>query len=114
MSAMVAPAPMPTTKVRDSALRVTQLRVVRSEWTKLRSVPSTAWSLLAAVTLIVGFGALYCVLRVTRPPTGPEAVASFDATAVSLTGVQLAQHVALDDVGLADRLGEQLPSLLRE
>ena len=48
--------------------RVTQARVVHSEWTKLRSVPSTAWSLLAAVVLIVGFGALYCVLRVTRPP----------------------------------------------
>ena len=71
--------------------RVTQARVVRSEWTKLRSQPSTFWSLLAALALILGFGALYCVLRVTRPPTGPEAVAAFDPTAVSLTGVQLAQ-----------------------
>ena len=31
--------------------RVTQAKVVRSEWTKLRSQPSTAWSLLAAVGL---------------------------------------------------------------
>ena len=51
-----------------AAHRVTQARVARSEWTKLRSVPSTAWSLLAALALIIGFGALYCVLRVTRPP----------------------------------------------
>lgn len=49
------------------------------------------WSLLAALVPIVGFGALYCVLRVTRPPTGPEAVAAFDPTAVNLSGAQLAQ-----------------------
>ena len=34
--------------------RVTQARVLRSEWTKLRSLPSTSWSLLTAVVLIVG------------------------------------------------------------
>jgi ABC-2 type transport system permease protein len=73
------------------AQRVTQARVVRSEWTKLRTAPSTSWSLLAALVLIVGFGALYSVLRVTRPPSDPAAVAAFDPTAVSLTGVQLAQ-----------------------
>ena len=68
--------------------RVTQFRVVRSEWTKLRSLPSTIWSLLTAVTLIVGFGVVYAMVRVTRPPTDP---ASFDAAGVSLAGVQLAQ-----------------------
>lgn len=92
--------------------RVTQVRVVRSEWTKLRSVPSTAWSLLAAVTLIVGFGALYCVLRVTRPPTGPEAVASFDSTAVSLTGVQLAQ-LAIGVLGVLLVAGEYATGTIR-
>jgi ABC-2 type transport system permease protein len=68
--------------------RVTQFRVVRSEWTKLRSLPSTIWSLLTAVTLIVGFGVVYAMVRVTRPPADP---AAFDATGVSLAGVQLAQ-----------------------
>jgi ABC-2 type transport system permease protein len=92
--------------------RVTQARVVRSEWTKLRSVPSTAWSLLAAVTLIVGFGALYCVLRVTRPPTGPEAVAAFDPTAVSLTGVQLAQ-LAVGVLGVLLVAGEYATGTIR-
>ena len=38
--------------------RVTQARVVRSEWTKLRTVPSTAWSLLATGGRIVGVGGL--------------------------------------------------------
>ena len=59
-----------------AAQRVSQARVVGSEWTKLRSLPSTVWSLLAAVVLIVGFGALYCLLRVTRPPSNPAALAA--------------------------------------
>jgi len=92
--------------------RVTQARVVHSEWTKLRSVPSTAWSLLAAVVLIVGFGALYCVLRVTRPPTQPEAVAAFDPTAVSLTGVQLAQ-LAIGVLGVLLVAGEYATGTIR-
>jgi ABC-2 type transport system permease protein len=68
--------------------RVTQLRVLRSEWIKLRSLPSTMWSLLTAVTLIVGFGVVYSMVRVARPPADP---ATFDAAGVSLAGVQLAQ-----------------------
>ena len=39
-------------------VRVTQLRVARSEWTKLRSVRSTRWSLLASLGLIIGIGIL--------------------------------------------------------
>jgi ABC-2 type transport system permease protein len=92
--------------------RVTQARVVRSEWTKLRSLPSTAWSLLAAVALIVGVGALYSLLRVTRPPTDPAAVASFDPTAVSLTGVQLAE-LAIGVLGVLLVAGEYATGTIR-
>ena len=92
--------------------RVTQARVIRSEWTKLRSVPSTAWSLLAAVALIVGVGALYSLLRVTRPPTDPAAVASFDPTAVSLTGVQLAE-LAVGVLGVLLVAGEYATGTIR-
>ena len=82
--------------------RVTQFRVVRSEWTKLRSLPSTIWSLLTAVTLIVGFGVVYAMVRVTRPPTDP---AAFDAAGVSLAGVQLA-HLAVGVLGVLLVTGE--------
>jgi hypothetical protein len=75
---------MTTTTEPTAVQRVTLARVVRSEWTKLRSVPSTAWSLLAAAALIVGFGALYSMVRVTRPPREPAAVASFDPTVTSV------------------------------
>jgi ABC-2 type transport system permease protein len=92
--------------------RVTLARVVRSEWTKLRSLPSTAWSLLAALALIVGFGALYCLLRVTRPPSDPAAAAAFDPTAVSLTGVQLAQ-LAVGILGVLLVAGEYATGTIR-
>jgi ABC-type transport system involved in multi-copper enzyme maturation permease subunit len=91
--------------------RVTQRRVLRSEWTKLRSLPSTAWSLLAAVVLIVGFGALYCLVRVTRPPRGPAA-AAFDPAAVSLSGVQLAQ-LAIGVLGVLLITGEYATGSIR-
>jgi ABC-2 type transport system permease protein len=85
--------------------RVSQARVLRSEWTKLRSLPSTAWSLLTAAALIVGFGALYCLVRVTRPPRDPEGLSSFDPTSVSLSGVQLAQ-IAIGVLGVLLITGE--------
>src|SRR5437899_7347293 len=71
--------------------RVTQARVLRSEWTKLRTQPSTFWALLATMILITGFGILYSLVRETRPPHGAAAIAAFDPAAVSLSGVQLAQ-----------------------
>jgi ABC-2 type transport system permease protein len=92
--------------------RVTQLRVLRSEWTKLRSVASTAWSLLATVALVAGFGVLYCLVRVTRPPRDPAAVAAFDPTAVSLAGVQLAQ-LAVGVLGVLVVTGEYASGTVR-
>jgi len=76
-----------------STLRVTQARVMKSEWTKLRTQPGALWSLLSAVIALVAFGILYSLLRVARPPHGAVA-ATFDPTSVSLAGVQLAQIAA--------------------
>jgi len=74
--------------------KVTQARVLRSEWTKLRTQPSAWWALLAAVILITGFGVGYSLLLQARPPHGAAAIAAFDPAAVSLAGVQLAQIAA--------------------
>jgi ABC-2 type transport system permease protein len=92
MTTLTQPAAQPSSE--SGRRRVTQAKVVRSEWTKFRTQPSTAWSLLAAVALIVGFGVLYSLVRVTRPPRSPAEVASFDPTAIGLAGVQLAQIAA--------------------
>ena len=51
-TAPVAPAPA------TAAGPVTQLRVVRAEWTKLRALRSTKWCGLSALVLIVGLGAV--------------------------------------------------------
>lgn len=93
-------------------LRVTQLRVLRSEWTKLCSLPSTAWSLLTTVAMIVAFGAGYSLIRVTRPPRLPADIAAFDPTAVSLAGVQLAQ-LAIGVLGVLLMTGEYATGMIR-
>ena len=85
------------------------MSVVHAELTKFRSVSSTAWSLLSAAVLIVGFGILYSTLRVTRPPAEP---ASFDAVAVSLAGVQLAQ-LAVGVLGVLVITNEYASGLIR-
>lgn len=95
-----------------STIRVRQASVVRSEWTKLRSLPSTLWSLLAAGALIVGFGALYSLVRVTRPPKTPGDIATFDPTAISLSGIQLAQ-LAVGVLGVLLITGEYATGFIR-
>jgi ABC-type transport system involved in multi-copper enzyme maturation permease subunit len=66
--------------------------VLRSEWTKLRSVRSTYWSLLAAAGSVVGLSALICSLYVNRY-NSLSAIdrAGFNPTSFSLSGVFLAQ-----------------------
>jgi hypothetical protein len=92
--------------------RVTQPRVLRAEWTKLRTQPSAYWTMAAAVTLIVGFGIGYSLLRVARPPHGASAMASFDPTSISLSGVQLAQ-IAVGVLGVLLITGEYATGLIR-
>jgi ABC-2 type transport system permease protein len=91
--------------------RVTQARVARSEWTKLRTQPSTVWALLAAVVLTIGVGILYSLLRENRPPHG-GAISSFDPVAVSLSGVQLAQ-IAVGVLGVLVITSEYATGLIR-
>jgi ABC-2 type transport system permease protein len=88
---------------------VSQVGVIRSEWTKLRSLLSTIWCLLAMVTLVVGVGLAYATLRVARPPADPS---TFDSVAVSLAGVQLAQF-AIGVLGVLFITGEYATGSIR-
>jgi ABC-2 type transport system permease protein len=93
--------------------RVTQARVVRSEWTKLRSVRSTVFSLLAAVVFILGLSALVPAVVVHHwPPRDPRDIASFDPTGVSLAGVFLAQ-LAVGVLGVLFVTGEYATGMIR-
>src|SRR6201996_45271 len=95
-----------------STLKVTQTRVMKAEWTKLRTQPGALWSLLVAVILVIAFGILYSLLREARPPHGAAAVASFDPTAVRLSGVQLAQ-IATGVLGVLLMTSEYATGLIR-
>lgn len=63
---------------------------LRSELTKLRSVRSTYWTLLAMVVVSVGLGALICVAVAASWKSTPP---GFDPTATSLSGLFLGQLV---------------------
>lgn len=91
--------------------RVTPLRVLHAEWTKLRSLPSTAWTLLIGVGLTIGLSAGYSMLRVARPPRTGD-LGGFDPTAVSLAGVQLAQ-LAIGVLGVLIITGEFATGTIR-
>jgi ABC-2 type transport system permease protein len=92
--------------------RMSQARVLRSEWTKLRTQPSAVWALLSTAVLMVGIGALYCLLRVARPPHGAAAISSFDPAGISLAGVNLAQ-IAVGVLGVLLISSEYATGLIR-
>jgi ABC-2 type transport system permease protein len=66
--------------------------VVRSEWTKLRSVRSTTWTLLATVVITIGIGIIATSTEASRWLHSPPAShRSFDPTSLSLTGLLFSQ-----------------------
>lgn len=66
--------------------------ILRSEWTKLRSVRSTFWSLLVAAAATIGLSALICTVYVNRfDRLSPADRLGFDPTTFSLNGLFLAQ-----------------------
>ena len=83
------------------------LDVVRSEWTKLRSVRSTYWSAIAAVVIAVGIGALVCLGSSTGNSTAPS-----DPAGTSLAGMFLAQ-VAFAIVGVLAMSAEYSTGMIR-
>jgi len=85
-----APAPAPMTPATVAG-PVTQVRVVRAEWTKLRALRSTRWSALTAVVLIVGLGAIIAGSGTPYQISGSNTAAVGISTA--LLGVLFAQLV---------------------
>jgi ABC-2 type transport system permease protein len=93
--------------------RVTQARVLLSEWTKLRSVRSTRWSLLAAVVLTIGIAAIAtAVVRNHWPAMSPEDRAGFQPLELNLAGVQIAQ-LAIGVLGVLVITAEYSTGMIR-
>jgi ABC-2 type transport system permease protein len=72
--------------------RVTQLRVALSEWTKLRSVRSTRWSLAVAVLLTIGLPCLFAAVTASHwNHMSPHEQANRHPLEIATAGVNLSQ-----------------------
>jgi ABC-type transport system involved in multi-copper enzyme maturation permease subunit len=107
-----APTPAPG-NTPFPGMRVTQLRVIQSEWTKFRSLRSTLITLAVAVVLTIGLAALFCAVIASHwDQFGPERKLGFNATEASLRGVMLAQ-LALGVLGVLLISGEYATGMIR-
>jgi ABC-2 type transport system permease protein len=72
--------------------RVTQPRVALSEWTKIRSVRSTIWSLLVAVVLTIGLPILFSAVTSSHwGSMSPHERANRHPLEIATAGVNLSQ-----------------------
>jgi ABC-2 type transport system permease protein len=93
--------------------RVTQAHVVRSEWTKLWSLRSTRWSLLATVVCMLGFGSLVAAVQMSRwSQLDPHDIARFDSIDIGVSGYHLAQ-LAVGVLGVLVITGEYTTGMIR-
>jgi ABC-2 type transport system permease protein len=112
MSAVLTPA-APTTAAQAPTLKVTQGRVLHSEWTKFRSLRSTVWTLLTAVVLLIGLGALIAGVTASQYHTFSAAdKASFNPISTSLSGAFFAV-VAFGVLGVLLMSGEYSTGMIR-
>ncbi|HKB92741.1 MAG TPA: hypothetical protein VKC62_00720 [Gaiellaceae bacterium] len=89
---MSAVTPIPRLPHLETRRQVSQLRVLRSEWTKFRSVRSTAWSLLLGVLLTIAFPILFAAVTSARwGHMSPQEQASRSPLDIALAGVNVAQ-----------------------
>jgi ABC-2 type transport system permease protein len=94
-------------------LKVTQARVLVSEFTKFRTVRSTVWTLLVAVVLMIGLSALFAAVTASQYHTfGPADRASFNPVSTSLGGMMFAV-VAFGVLGVLMISGEYSTGMIR-
>jgi hypothetical protein len=78
--------------VRTASTRTASSRLVRAEWTKLRSLRSSGWTLFAMVVSSIGLGALVCALTAAHwSHVSPADRATWDPTNQSLSGTEFGQ-----------------------
>ncbi len=109
MSTGLAPAqpkPVPATVAGP----VTQVRVVRAEWTKLRALRSTKWCALSTVVLIIGLGAAIADSGTPYHISASNSAAT--GVSAALLGVLFAQLV-IGVVGVLAFSGEYGTGMIR-
>src|SRR5689334_7191735 len=93
--------------------RVTQARVIRSEWTKLWSLRSTRWSLLAAFIAMAGLGPLVAAVQMGRwTHLDPHERLTYTSLDPAVGGWHLAQ-LAIGVLGVLVISGEYSTGMIR-
>jgi ABC-type transport system involved in multi-copper enzyme maturation permease subunit len=93
--------------------RVTQARAVRAEWTKLRTLRSTRWSLLAGFIAMAGLGILVAAVQMGRwTHLEPQERAHYNSLDPAVGGWHLAQ-LAIGVLGVLVISGEYSTGMIR-
>ena len=93
--------------------RVTQLRVALSEWTKLRSLRSTLWSLFAGVLLTILLPVLFAAITSSHwGSMSPHERADRHPLDIALAGVNVSQ-LAIAVLGVLVITGEYSTGMIR-
>jgi ABC-2 type transport system permease protein len=101
------------THTRVHAGRVSQARVALSEWTKLRTLRSTRYALLAGVAMTIGFAVIPAVVNASRwSHMSLLDKAGFNPLQTSLIGVTIAQ-LAIGVLGVLVISGEYSTGMIR-
>jgi ABC-2 type transport system permease protein len=112
MSAVLTSEPA-SARAADPVLKVTQARVLLSEFTKFRTVRSTVWTLLVAVVLMIGISALFSAVTASQYHTfSPADRATFNPVSISLSGMMFAV-VAFGVLGVLMISGEYSTGMIR-
>ena len=107
-----ASAPMPA-RLSPEGLKVTPVRVLRSEWLKFRSLRSSPIALTVSLVGMIALGWIFSAADASRwPVMRPQAKAHFDPTDVSIRGYVLAQLV-LGVLGVIVVSGEYGTGMIR-
>jgi ABC-2 type transport system permease protein len=110
---MSAVTPLPTERTLTYPGRVTQARVALSEWTKIRTLRSTRYSLLAGVVMTIAFAVIPALVNASRwSGMSTAEKARFNPLETSLIGVTIAQ-LAIGVFGVLVISGEYSTGMIR-
>lgn len=110
MSGVASPIAVPPL---EQPGRLTQARVAVSEWTKLHSLRSTRWSLLAATVLTIGLPLLFAAVTASHwSHMDPRERADRHPLDIALAGVNVSQ-LAIAVLGVLVITGEYSTGMIR-
>ena len=111
-TATLSPARPRATHAAPAGLRVTQTRVIHSEWIKFWSLRSTAITLAVAVVLMIGIGLLASSMLNSGAAAGPGPGDDLSPVQASLAGLTFAQ-LAFGTLGVLFMASEYSTGMIR-